>query len=259
MTKISAVIITKNEERNIERCLKSLQGVADEIIVVDSFSTDRTKEICVAFGAQFIQHIFEGHIEQKNWALEQAKYAHILSLDADEELSERLRESILKVKENWTCDGYCFNRLTNYCGNWIRHGSWYPDVKIRLWERKKGKWGGINPHDCLIMTENATVKHLKGDLLHYSYYSINQHISQINTFTDIGAAEAYKKGKKSPSLFMILLRAKWKFVSDYILKLGFLDGYAGFLVCKYSSLATFSKYVKLRQLHANQKESAKNA
>jgi len=114
--RISAVIITFNEERNIQRCLESLVNVADEIVVVDSYSTDGTEEICKLFNAKFIRHRFHGHIEQKNWAILQASSPYILSLDADEALSDELRASILKVKENWTNDGYYFNRLTNYCG-----------------------------------------------------------------------------------------------------------------------------------------------
>ena len=125
---ISAVIITLNEERNIGRCLDSLQGVADEIVVVDSYSSDRTEEICRSHGARFIQHRFAGHIEQKNWAILQASHPYVLSLDADEALSYELTSSILEVKGNWTHDAYYFNRLTSYCGKWIRHTTWYPSV-----------------------------------------------------------------------------------------------------------------------------------
>jgi len=140
MPKLSVVIITLNEEKNIGRCLESVKDIADEIVIVDSFSTDRTEEICLRYNARFIKHEFVGHIEQKNWAIEQASYLHVLSLDADEELSERLKKSILEVKGNWKHDGYYFNRLTNYCGKWIRHTSWYPARKLRLWDRSKGKW-----------------------------------------------------------------------------------------------------------------------
>ena len=143
--KVSAVIITYNEERNIKRCLDSIVGVADEIVVVDSYSTDRTEEICKAYHVKFIQHRFFGHIQQKNWAILQATSPYILSLDADEALSDELRLSILKAKKNWTHDGYYFNRLTNYCGKWIRHTSWYPARKLRLWDSRKGSWGGFNP------------------------------------------------------------------------------------------------------------------
>jgi glycosyltransferase involved in cell wall biosynthesis len=130
MQKISVVIITYNEEKDIGRCLDAVKDVADDIVVVDSFSTDRTEEICKEKGARFVQHKFEGHIQQKNWAITQARYPHVLSLDADEVVSERLQKEILKVKENWQADGYYFNRMTNYCGKWIKHCGWYPDRKI---------------------------------------------------------------------------------------------------------------------------------
>ena len=141
--KISAVIITYNEEANIERCLESLEGTADEVLVVDSFSTDRTADICKSKGVDFIQHPFKGHIEQKNYALSCAGNNYVLSLDADEALSDNLIQSIRAAKQNWRADGYSVNRLTNYCGKWIRHCGWYPDKKVRLWDRRKGHWGGV--------------------------------------------------------------------------------------------------------------------
>ena len=145
--KISAVIITYNEEHNIGRCLDSLLAVVDEIVVVDSYSSDRTEEICRSYNAVFIQHKFTGHIEQKNWAILQANSPYILSLDADEALSTELKDSILKVKEKWTHDAYYFNTLTTTCGKWIRHTSWNPSRKLRLSDARKGSWGGVNPHD----------------------------------------------------------------------------------------------------------------
>ncbi|MDR3366953.1 MAG: glycosyltransferase family 2 protein [Prevotellaceae bacterium] len=245
---ISAVIITYNEEKNIARCLQSLQGVADEIIVVDSGSTDRTEEICREFGVtSFIYHPFEGHIQQKNWAMEQAAHSHILSLDADEALSNELKKSILEVKESWTADAYEFNRLTCYCGKWIRHCGWYPDAKVRLWDRRKGRWGGVNPHDKIVMENSESVTRIKGDLLHYSYYSISEHILQLNKFTEVGAREYLKKGKKV-SVMKIIYKPVWKFIRDYFVKLGVLDGYYGFIICAISAFATFVKYVKAKQL-----------
>jgi len=247
MVKISAVIITFNEERNIVRCLQSLEGIADEIVVVDSFSTDATEKLCSPFKARFLQHPFEGYMQQKTWACDQAVYNHILSLDADEVISDVLKQSILEVKNNWKADGYSFNRLTNYLGKWIRHSGWYPDAKLRLWDRQKGSWSGINLHESVKMKENTKVEKLRGDLLHYSYYSIPQHLDQINKFTEIAANDGLIQGKKS-SLIIAIFKSIWKFIRDYIFKLGFLDGYHGFLVCALSAHTSFIKYIKLNEL-----------
>ena len=151
MLKISAVIITFNEEKNISRCLDSLSKVAEDIIVVDSFSTDRTKDICLEKKVRFVENAFVGHIEQKNFALTQAVHPFVISLDADEALSPELEKSILEVKKNHKYEAYTMNRLTNYCGQWIKHGGWYPDSKIRLWFVNKGQWGGVNPHDTVVL------------------------------------------------------------------------------------------------------------
>ncbi len=247
MVKISAVIITFNEERNIARCLQSLEGIADEIVVVDSFSTDATEKLCSPFNARFLQHPFEGYKQQKTWACDQALHDIILSLDADEVISDELKRSILDVKNNWNADGYSFNRLTNYLGKWIRHCGWYPDAKLRLWDRRKGSWTGINLHESVKMKENTKVEKLRGDLLHYSYYSIRQHLDQINKFTEIAANDGLVKGKKS-SLFIAIYKSIWKFNRDYIFKLGFLDGYHGFLVCALSAHTVFVKYIKMNEL-----------
>ncbi len=247
MPKLSVVIITFNEEKNIGQCLDNIKSIADDIVVVDSYSTDKTQEIVEQKGARFVQHIFEGHIQQKNWAVSQAKFPHILSLDADELPDKRLLHEILLVKDNWTHDGYYFNRLNNYCGKWIRHSGWYPDRKLRLWDSRKGKWQGENPHDFYIMEEGSTTKYLRGNLLHYSFRSISEHTLQINKFTDIGAKAALDKGKRS-SLLKIICLPKWRFIRDYIFKLGIMDGYYGYIVCKLSAQASFQKYVKMKQL-----------
>lgn len=247
MIPISVVIITFNEERNISRCLESVKDIADDIVVVDSFSKDRTEEICLAHGARFIPHVFEGHIEQKNWAAAQALYPHVLSLDADEALDDKLKQSIREVKQNWTHDGYTMNRLTNYCGHWVHHCGWYPDTKLRLWDSRKGAWGGTNPHDKYEMQPGSKIGHLKGDILHYSYYTLEDHYKQVKYFTTILAKAQYEKGKKAPLLTMYFSPVV-KFLRDYIFKLGFLDGAAGFRICRISAYATFVKYNKLRNL-----------
>jgi len=248
---ISAVIITLNEEKNIGRCLDSLQGVVDEIVIVDSFSTDKTEDICKAKGARFVQHKFDGHIEQKNWAITQANYPIVLSLDADEALSKKLAAEIRIIKSNWEYDGYIFNRLTNYCGKWIKHGDWYPDAKLRLWDSRKGHWTGKNPHDRFVLTEGKT-KRIKKDILHYSYYTISEHIKQVNYFTDISAKAYFLAGKRS-SIFKIFFSPIFKFFSSYFLRFGFLDGYLGFVQTVISANETFLKYVKLKEIQDKEK------
>ena len=252
MIKISAVIITYNEERNIERCINSLQGVVDEIIVVDSFSSDATASICNTLNIKLILHKFEGHIQQKNWAITQASYPYVLSVDADEVLSEKLKNSILQTKNNWQADGYTLNRMTSYCGRWIKHGGWYPDKKLRLWDSRKGEWAGINPHDKYEMHKNCKILHLKGDLLHYSYHSLKDHTEQVEKFTSITAKALYENGKKA-SFVQLYFGSSIKFVRNYFIKLGFLDGYHGFRIAKISAYATFLKYAKLKELHHNNK------
>jgi len=245
---LSVVIITFNEERNIERCLNSVGCIADEIVVVDSFSTDKTKAICTQKEVRFIENKFDGHIEQKNFAITQAKNQYVLSLDADEALTKELQEAILQIKNNWQADGYSFNRLTNFCGTWIKHCGWYPDKKLRLWDKTKGKWGGDNPHDKVMMEKDAAVKHINLDILHYSFYTIEEHLKQIDFFTDISAKAAFEKGKTSNG-FTIFYKSTFKFFRDYFLKLGFLDGYHGYVVCKNSAHAKHLKYSKLRDLN----------
>ncbi len=248
--KISGVVITYNEEENIEECLQSMHEVVDELIVVDSFSTDQTRGLAEKFNVKFIEHTFEGHIEQKNYAIDQASNDWVLSLDADERLSENL-QSVIKLlrKDGAKADGYRFNRLNNYCGQWIKHGGWYPDSKIRLWNRKKGKWGGVNPHDTVVMNEGATTKAVKADILHYTYRKMEDHITQMNKFSTIAALEDHKKGKKANVIIHLIFYPILNFLKNYIIRLGFLDGYAGFVVCKNGAYYRFLKYAKLRNLN----------
>ena len=251
--KLSAVVITYNEENNIGRCLESLMDTVDEIVVVDSYSTDATGEICKEKGVTFIQHPFEGHIEQKNYALSCANSDYVLSLDADEALSEKLMQSIQAAKKNWQMDGYWVNRLTNYCGRWIQHCGWYPDRKIRMWDRRKGHWGGVNPHDHVVMVKNSRMHHLRGGLLHFSYPTIENHISQINSFSDIAAREAFERGRRSNLVLDICLNPLLTFFKKYLLKLGVLDGYEGFVISVSTAYGKFLKYIKLRELERKQK------
>lgn len=194
-TNISAVIITHNEENNIEDCIKSLKGIVDEVIVVDSFSTDNTQQICERLGANFFQRKWEGYSSAKNWGNSLSKGNYILSIDADERLSEKLRSSILIHKHNLT-GTYTFNRLTNYCGRWIKNSGWYPDKKTRIFPKEGSFWNENALHEKLVFTSQLQDTFLEGDLLHYSFSSIERHISKINNYTTIEASEAYKAGEK---------------------------------------------------------------
>ena len=247
MVKISAVIITYNEENNIGRCIDSIRPVVDEIVVIDSFSTDRTKEICKEKKVRIVDHPFRSHIDQKNFAIYQAVYDTILSLDADEYLSEQLTASILKVKENWKYDAYSMNRLSSYGGKWIRHGQWYPDRKIRLWDRKIGNWGGENPHDKVILKRGISLYHLKGDLLHRAYMDAHDSLQKIQRYSEIFANE--NRGIKSSSTRKIIFRTFFSFFKSYILKRGFLDGYEGLMVAMAVSNHVLYKYAKLYEVN----------
>lgn len=248
MEQLSAVIITFNEEHNIERCLLSVKSVANEIIVVDSGSTDRTVEIAKSHGATVITNAFKGHIEQKNFALDCASNNWVISLDADEALSDSLKDSISKVMSTSPFIGYSMNRLNNYCGKWIRHGAWYPDVKLRLFDKTKVRWTGVNPHDKALPLNQEKIQHIKGDILHYSFKKITEHTAQIDYFSSIAAKAYFEEGRKA-NFFNLHIRPKFAFFRDYVLRLGFLDGYSGWVIARFSSYYTFLKYVKLRDLN----------
>ena len=250
MPKISAVIITYNEEVFIEKCLVSIEGIADEIIVVDSFSTDATEEICKKYNVRFVKHEFEGYRDQKNFALQFATHKNILALDADEALSDKLRESILAIKEKWSYDGYLFNRRNNYCGKWIRYSQWYPDRQLRLFRSDKGQWGELNLHEKFIMPDGGKVGKLKGDLLHWPIISYQDHIDKMNKYSLLGAEEFHKAGIKA-NLFTPYIHYIWGFIRSYIIKGGFLDGRNGFLICSMYAKSAFNKYKKLRELNKN--------
>jgi len=243
MIRLSVVIITFNEEKNIERCLKSVMNIADEIIVLDSFSTDKTEEICQKYNVKFFQHEFDDYTSQKNRAVSFAENDYVLSLDADEVLSEKLKNSIFKIKENPIFDAYDFNRLNIYCGKPIKHTSWYPDRKIRIWNRKKGKWVGNKIHEIVKLEKDAKIDTLNGDLLHYSFNSIEEHILQANKFSSISAEQIVQNNKKNLVLKAIT-NPSFKFFKNYFLKLGFLEGYTGLLISIIISFETFLKYSK---------------
>ncbi|GGI57127.1 glycosyltransferase family 2 protein [Winogradskyella haliclonae] len=253
MIKLSGVIITYNEERNIENCLQSLIDVVDEIVVVDSFSTDDTKAICQKFDVKFIEQKFLGYVEQKNFALNQASNDYIVSLDGDESLSKELQKSILAIKNNWKYDGYYSNRFNNFCGQWIKHSDWYPNRKLRVFDRRKASWKGINPHDSIALNKNTATGYLKGDILHITYQSYSEFNKKTEYFSTIASKAYYKEGKTS-NFFKIFFNPTWAFFKAYFLRLGFLDGLNGFIICVQTANITFLKYSKLYELQKKNKD-----
>ena len=252
MEKLSVVIICYNEEKNIGRCIDSVKKIADEILILDSNSTDKTVAIAESKGAIVKQEPFRGFIEKKNKAVELASNDFVLSLDADESLDPLLSDSIARVKEKFTGRAYRMNRCSNYCGKFIRHGSWYPDTKIRLFDRRIARWGGTNPHDKIVLQDNIPVVHLKGDILHYSYHTISEHVTQNNKLSTLAAESLFGNGKKT-SLLNILVRPGWAFFRSYIIRAGFLDGLFGLVIAKQISQMTFLKHIKLYLLHKSAK------
>ena len=253
MIKLSVVIITFNEEKNIKRCIDSILDISDEIIVLDSFSTDKTKQICNSYNKiKFYQHSFDNFVLQKNRVIEYSSYDYILSLDADEAIDNKLKNEIIRIKTNPTYDAYFFNRLTNYCGKWIKHSGWYPDKQLRIWNKNKGKWGGVKIHEKVEMERDSTTSHITGDLLHYSFYTIEDHINIINKYSSLKARVMYEKGKKI-NLAKIFFKPLLKFIINYIIKKGFIDGYYGYIICRNSAFSDYLKYIKLRELYKNGK------
>ncbi|MBN1849836.1 MAG: glycosyltransferase family 2 protein [Deltaproteobacteria bacterium] len=244
--KISICIICFNEERNIQNCLESASW-ADEIIVVDSGSTDRTIEIIKQYDTKLFRRPWTGYVDQKNYAFSKAGGDWILSLDADEMISAGLREEILHIIE-WSgpADGYRIPRLSFYQDRWIRHCGFYPDKQLRLVKRGKGSWVGGRVHERVEI--NGSVGALKNDILHYPYKgSIVGQLQTLNNFTTLQAEDLYERGKRF-HLILLLFRPLFKFLEVYILKKGFLDGIAGLIIAVTFSYSMFVRYVKLREL-----------
>jgi glycosyltransferase involved in cell wall biosynthesis len=239
MTKISALIITLNEEKHIGACIDALIGVADEILVIDSFSKDTTREIAQGKGAKVVQLRFAGFGEQKNIGAEMAANDYILSIDADEILSEELRQSIIKQKNTLTEGLYYVNRLNFIGGKPIRTCGWYPDARIRLYNRTRAQWDKKQVHEELIIQEQSAF--LKGDLLHYSYKDWKDMKKRTDRYAKLGAA--LNKGQNPLILlFKMLINPIAKFIKSYILQSGFADGYTGWMISRYKARETFLKY-----------------
>ncbi|MDG1146968.1 MAG: glycosyltransferase family 2 protein [Crocinitomicaceae bacterium] len=246
--KISATIITLNEERNIERCICSLKNVADEIIVLDSNSTDRTEEICLKHKVTFVKRDWEGYAASKNYLNTLANYNYILSMDADEAVDAELEQELLKVKEVESPELYSVNRMTNYCGKWIKHAGWYPDVKTRLFPKEGCFWDGEFVHEELVCPKELKTTQLKGHLSHYSYYSYKDHRQRADKYSVLTAQKMHKAGKRASAL-KPLLSGVTRFISMYVLKAGFLDGKMGFKIAQISAQSNVFKYQELRRLN----------
>jgi glycosyltransferase involved in cell wall biosynthesis len=254
--RISAAIITLDEEQNLGRCLASLRGVADEVVVVDSGSTDGTERIAREGGAVFLHQPWLGYGPQKNLAAERASHEWILSLDADEALSDELRASISRLRSDGPqADAYEMNRLNWYCGRFLRHSGWYPDCKLRLWRKGAARWSDVTIHELAEPAPGARVAWLAGDLLHYTCHTREQHLRTIEKFTTL-SAEALAREGRAASPWKRFASPATHFFRAYVLKRGFLDGVAGFHACRLSAYATWLKYEKLRRLSGKARAGA---
>ncbi len=260
MIPISGVIITYNEEKNIKDCIESLYEICEEIIVLDSFSTDKTKEIATSYDkVKFFQHSFDGHVEQKNRALKLSNNEWVLSLDADERISPELVKEILYLKQNPEImnqyEGYKIPRLTYHMGKFIYHSGWYPQKKYRLFKKNCAVWVGENPHDYIEIKGKG--KNLKGNIIHYSFKDLSHQVDTINKFSSIVAFNKYHQNKKF-SVLRCIIKPLVKFIEIYIFKKGFMDGFPGFTIAVASSFSTFLKNAKMYELSKNLIERPSN-
>jgi glycosyltransferase involved in cell wall biosynthesis len=243
MVKISATIIACNEERNIVRAIESLR-CCDEIIVVDSGSNDRTIELATNLGARVIDNPWTGYASQKNFASEQAANDWILSIDADESVSEALEGEIWHIKKNGTgCDAYTVPRMAQYLGRWILHSGWYPDRKVRLFNRRRARWVGDYVHESVQV--DGRVGHLKSNLLHFTCSSLSEHLKTMDQYTTL-AAEQIVAQKKPIGLQHLLAEPVWTFIQTYFFKRGYLDGTEGLAIAYMAAMYNFVKYAKAR-------------
>jgi glycosyltransferase involved in cell wall biosynthesis len=241
MALISATIITHNEARNIERAIRSL-SCADEVVIVDAESTDGTRAVAQNLGARVLVHPWAGFAAQKNLASDQARYDWILSLDADEELNADAQQAISDWKSSTpTAAGYRFARRARYLGRWILHSGWYPDYKVRLFNRRRGRWKGDYVHESVEVS--GPVETLPGEILHYTCDSLDEHRQRIEVYAHLAATELFHKGA-APNLISRTFAPAWVFTNSYLVRLGILDGYRGFLIAWMAARAVRRKYAK---------------
>jgi glycosyltransferase involved in cell wall biosynthesis len=244
---VSAIVVCFNEENNIRRCLESLRW-CDEIVVVDSFSTDRTLEICKQFTDRVLQRSWAGYRDQKAFAHSQATKQWVILVDSDERVPPELQQEIREVlkKDAGRYAGYAIPRLVFYLNRWWRRGGWYPDYAVRLFRRDRGRWGGQDPHEKILV--DGRVKRLRHPLHHFTYRDMADHLARINSFTSISARELKAAGQ-TPRVRDALLRPAARFFSSYVLKRGFMEGFAGFYVAVSAAMYVFLKYAKLWELN----------
>ena len=254
--KLSAVIITFNEEKNIGRCIDSLLPVVDEIVILDSYSKDKSLEIITSKGLTYYQREWTDYSDAKNFANAKATGDYILSIDADEELSPALQQSIRQLKAGNPGNAYMVNRLTNYCGKWIYHCGWYPEYKLRIFKREGTQWKGA-VHEDLVFANEPEVEKLKGDLYHYSYPTVDSHVKKVMQYARLTAENRYKKGKRYNLLWHGIFKPWIIFFKKYILQLGILDGYYGFVISVLTSFFHFLRYINYRTLKQEDRERKK--
>jgi len=246
MEKVSAVIIVYNEERNLRDCLETVEW-ADEIVVVDSHSQDRTAEIARQFTKKIFQKEYRGHIDKKRFAVAKATHDWVFSIDADERVTPELQEEIREVLKQGGGGrvGYDMPRMTRHLERWIMHGEWYPDRVTRLFRRGRMRYEGTEPHDRVILEGKRG--HLRGMLLHYNYRDFAHQIQTVQAYSDVAARALYAEGRHA-GFRNLCLRPPFKFLKSYILKRGFLDGWPGFIIAATSAFYVLAKYVKLYEL-----------
>lgn len=243
--KITATIITLNEERRIVRAIESLR-CCDEIVVLDSGSVDRTVELATNLGARVVDGPWRGYAGQKNYAAEQASHDWILSIDADEALSEALEGEIWNLKKKGPrYDAYTMPRLAQYLGRWILHSGWYPDRKVRLFDRRRARWVGDFVHESVQV--DGTLGHLKSNLLHFTCNSLSEHLKSMDGYTTLAAQQLVSQGR-SVGWDKLLLDPPWTFIKTYLFRRGFLDGAEGLAIAYMAALYNFLKYAKARYM-----------
>ena len=244
---ISLVVITCNEQKNIERSLRAAD-FCDELLIVDSGSTDETVKIAESLGARVLTRDWTGYGDQKNYGTENAEHDWVLCIDADEVVTPELRDSILKAFSSLTDEeGFEINRHGIYAGRTINHSGWYPEWRIFLYRKDKAVWAGLEPH-TVVHFNGAKLGRLDGDLLHYTYSDIREHLRK-NISSAYASAQAMMQAGKQAGLLKLLLRPPWAAFRRYVIQLGFLDGFYGFVIAVLSGVYTFLKYAFLRELY----------